>query len=357
MSVQLRVVLDQTVHVVDADQASAAVALTTGLVQTAPRGCGVSAIVPSGAELSLQGVQDVRTLPFGRRELAGAWQMGITPGVGGGLIHAPSLMAPLVRHDRVHDNDQTTVTLWDLDAWEAPGSMPKPAVAWHKAMLKRAVKHADAVVVPSHAMAARLAELARLGDRIRVIAGAAPSGFEVPSDAARRRDDLLLPERYVVVTGDAESMAHGFRAAARLDIDVVVLGAADGSEPELADAAAATGLPERRAHIRGALIDDDRAAVLGGAAALVATATTMTWPWRAVEAMSLGVPLVAVESGMNHDVIADGGSVIPAGELDEALEDALGAGERRLRVLASDRSRAFSWASSAERIWALHAEL
>ncbi|HWU30612.1 MAG TPA: glycosyl transferase, partial [Microbacterium sp.] len=37
--------------------------------------------------------------------------------------------------------------------------------------------------------------------------------------------------------------------------------------------------------------------------------------------------------------------------------DALGAGERRLRVLAADRSRAFSWASSAERLWALHAEL
>lgn len=357
MSVQLRVVLDQTVHVVDADQARAALALTAGLVQTAPRGCGVSAIVPSGAELTLQGVQDVRTLPFGRRELAGAWQMGITPGVGGGLIHAPSLMAPLVRHDRVHDNDQTTVTMWDLDAWETPASVPKAAVAWQRAMLKRAVKHADAVVVPSHAMAARLAELVRLGDRIRVIAGAAPSMWRKPDDAGQRRDDLQLPEQYVVVTGDAESMAHGFRAAARLDIDAVVLDAAEGSEPKLADAAAATGMPERRVHIRGALTDEDRAAVLGGAAALVATGTTMAWPWRAVEAMSLGVPLVAVESGMNHDVIADGGAVVSAGELGDALEDALGAGERRLRVLATDRSRAFSWASSAERVWALHAEL
>lgn len=357
MSVQLRIVLDQTVHVVDADQARAGLALAAGLVQTAPRGCVVGAIVPSGADLQVPGVQDVRMLPLGRRELAGTWQLGIAPGVGGGLIHAPSLMAPLVRHDRVHDNDQTTVTLWDLDAWDAPNGLPRATVAWQKAMLKRAVRHADAVVVPSHTMAERLADIARLSDRIRVIAGAAPTGFAQPSDAEQRRQDLQLPERYVIVTGDVESAAVGFRAAARADIDVVVLDAADGAEPQWADAAAAVGLPERRAHVRGKLANADRAAALGGAAALIATSVHAAWPWRAVEAMSLGVPLIAVDSGAHRDVIADGGTLVPASEIIDALEDALGAGEQRQRVLASDRSRAFSWASSAERIWALHADL
>ncbi|UNK69739.1 glycosyltransferase [Microbacterium sp. H1-D42] len=357
MSVQLRIVLDQAVHVVDADQARAGLALAAGLVQTAPRGCVVSAIVPSGTDLQLHGVQDVRTLPLGRRELAGAWQLGIAAGVGGGLIHAPSLMAPLVRHDRVHDNDQTTITLWDLDAWENPGSLSKSAVAWQRAMLKRAVKHADAVVVPSHAMAARLSDLVRLGDRIRVIAGAAPTGFAVPADAEQRRADLQLPERYVVVTGDAKSMAVAFRAVAAADIDMVVLDAPDGTEPLLVDAASAAGLPERRAHIRGALGNAERAAVLGGAAALIATSESTAWPWRAVEAMSLGVPLVAVDSGVHLDVIADGGAVVASDEISDAVDDALHAGERRLRVLAADRARAFSWASSAERVWALHAEL
>ena len=46
-----------------------------------------------------------------------------------------------------------------------------------------------------------------------------------------------------------------------------------------------------------------------------------------------------------------------AAELADALEDALGEGERRQRVLASDRARAFSWQSSAERVWSLHADL
>lgn len=357
MSVQLRVVLDQAAQTVDADQAQAALALTAGLVATAPRGCVVSALVPSGGEVAVPGLQDVRTLALGRRELAMAWRSGIAVGGASGLVHAPSLMAPLVRHDRTHDNDQVTVTLWDLCAWEAPETMPKAAVAWQRAMLKRAVKHADAVVVPSHAMAERLADIVALGDRVRVIAGAAPEGFRVPDDAERRRQDLQIPERYVVMTGDGDDLAAGFRAAAGAGEHVVVLDAADGTEPALSEAASAAGLPERRAHIRGALGGSDRAAVLGGAAAFVATSGRSAWPWRAIEAMALSVPVVAVDSGVHLDVIADGGAVVGAGDLDDAIADAVAGGERRMRVLAADRARAFSWTSSAERVWALHAEL
>ncbi|MGB4137166.1 MAG: glycosyl transferase, partial [Microbacterium sp.] len=147
MSVLLRIVLDQLAHVADPDQAAASLGLAEGLVATAPRGCAVAAIVPNGAETAMAGIEEVRTLSLGRRELAAAWQMGIARGVGGGLIHAPTMMAPLVRHDRVHDNDQTVATLWDLNAWEAPELLPKTAVAWQRGMLRRAVKHADAVVV------------------------------------------------------------------------------------------------------------------------------------------------------------------------------------------------------------------
>ncbi|HWS50504.1 MAG TPA: glycosyl transferase, partial [Microbacterium sp.] len=177
MGVRLRVVLDQLVHVVDPDQASASADLTAGLVATTPSGCGFDAIVPSGASVEVPGVGGVRRLGLARRELAASWQLGIAPGVGGGLIHSPTLMAPLVRHDKVHDHDQTTVTLWDLNAWEAPETLSKAAVGWHRGMLRRAVKHADAVIVPSHAFADRLKDFAKLGERVRVISGAPPSGF------------------------------------------------------------------------------------------------------------------------------------------------------------------------------------
>lgn len=355
MTVQLRVVVDQIG--VDADLARAALDLTLGLVNTAPRGCVVSGIVPNGAESSVAGLHDVRTLPLARRELAAAWQMGIAAGVGGGLIHSPTLLAPLVRHDRVHDNDQTTVTLWDLCAWEAPETLPKTSVVWQRAMLKRAVRHADAVIVPSHAIAERLGDLAPLGDRIRVIAGAAPNGFGVPADAARLRADVLLPQRYVVVTGEGESCEDGFRAVARAEVDAVVVDAPDGAEAALIELARSAGLSEDRLRIAGRLDDPSRAALLAGADAVVATSPASVWPWRLIEAMELGVPIVAVGSEVHRDVVADGGAVVPSVQLDDALIDALGSGRERLRVLGADRARAFSWASSAERLWALHAEL
>jgi glycosyltransferase involved in cell wall biosynthesis len=116
-------------------------------------------------------------------------------------------------------------------------------------------------------------------------------------------------------------------------------------------------MAEGRAHIRNVLDDASRAATLAGAQAVVATSPALRWPWRLIEAMELRVPIVAVESGVHRDVIADGGAVVASDELLDALVDALGSGRERLRVLGSDRARAFSWASSAERVWALHAEL
>lgn len=344
-------------HVVDPDLAAASVDLAAGLVATAPSGCTVEAIVPAGATVPVTGVAEVRTLGLGRRELAASWQLGIAPGVGGGLIHAPTLMAPLVRHDRVHDNDQTTVTLWDLRAWDAPDQLSKGTVAWQRGMLRRAVKHADAVVVPSHAMAERLSELTRLGDRVRVIAGAPPRGFAAPVDAAQRRSALSLPDEYIVLTGPLSTLTEGFRGAIAAGLDAVVLDAPDGAEPRYVEVASAAGLPERRVHVRGALPVEDRAAVLAGASAFAAGNPVAGWPWRAVEAMALGVPVVAVDSGCHGDVIADGGLLVAAEDVADALSEAVQGAAERLRVLGFDRSKAFSWASSAERVWALHADL
>lgn len=357
MGARLRVVLDQVVQVVDPDQAAAATSLASALVSTAPSGCDVEAIVPAGGEVDVAGIAEVRTLGLARRELAASWQLGIGAGAGGGLIHAPSLMAPLVRHDRVHDNDQTTVTLWCLDAWEAPETMSKASVAWHRAMLRRAVKHADAVVVPSHEMAQRLAEIAKLGERIRVIPGAAPEGFAAPADAVARREALLLPDQYILLTGTSGSLAAGFRGAVAAGVHAVVVDAPDGAEPHLAEIASAAGLPESNAHVRGWLGQEDRAAALSGASAFVSTNPVASWPWRALEAMTLGIPVVAVDTGVHRDVIADGGTLIAESDLADAVASAAGDSARRLAVLGIDRSRAFSWIGSAERVWGLHAEL
>lgn len=369
MTATLRIVLDRGTSGAHSDLAGAAVELARGLVATAPTDCVVEAIVPSGDADPMQavpGLASVDRLALPRRELLAAWQLGMPTGAGGGLIHAPSLAAPLARHDRVHDNDQTVVTLWDLDAWEHAGELPRSHVLAHKAFLKRAVKFADAVVVPTHAAAERLRSLARLGDRVRVIAGAPPENFRVPGDEIGRRRSLGLPEGFVLLAGGAASswgLSEGLAAVVRagIDLPVVVIDAPDGEEPAVAGLAAAAGLGEARLHVRPPLDPYDRAAVFGGAVAFVAPSVTSRFPWRLVEALRLGVPVVAADSPVHREVVAEGGLLVEqAGEaLGAALASALGstqAGER-LGVLAGDRGRAFSWAGAAERVWLLHADL
>jgi len=362
MTVRLNVVLDQLVAPTEPDFVVASRELAAALATAAPAGCEVVGMLPAGtAEALPDGVQP-RPLKLPRRELAAAWQVGMPTGAAGGIIHSPTLMAPLVKHDRVHDHDQTVVTLWDLRAWESPDELPRARVVFERAMLKRAVKHADAVVVPTHALAQRLGEIARLGDRIRVIAGAAPSGIRAPNDAVARLRDLDLPHTFVVLAGGpgaSHGVADGLRAVAAAGVDAVVLDVPEGDEPLIADLASAGGVPERRVYARGSLDEHDCAAVLASATAFLAPAQGHSWPWRVVEALALGVPVVAADSGVHHEVIADGGTLVPVEDLGEALAQlaASGAALARARVLARDRARAFAWDAAAELVWHLHAEL
>jgi glycosyltransferase involved in cell wall biosynthesis len=371
MTATLRIVLDQGTSSAESDLAVAALELARGLVATAPSDCEVEAIVPGGAvevdpAAAVPGLASVERLALGRRELLAAWQLGMPTGVGGGLIHAPSLAAPLVRHDRVHDNDQTVVTAWDLDAWEHPAELPRAQVLAQKALLKRAARFADAVVVPTHAAAERLGSLTRLGDRVRVIPGAPPESFRVPADEIGRRRSLGLPEGFVLLAGTASPssrLAEGFAAVVRAgaDLPVVVVDAPEGAGPAIAELAAASGLPEGRLHVRPFLDAHDRGAVFGGAVAFVAPGMSTRFPWRLVEALRLGVPVVASDSEVHREVVAEGGLLAASeGEaLGDALASALGstASGERLGVLAGDRGRAFSWAGAAERVWILHADL
>lgn len=376
MTALLRVVLDQVVAPVDPNLAIASRELGRALVRMAPAGCAVEGIVPAVADAAgtvegaVPGLESLARMSLARRELAAAWQLGVTPGVGGGMIHSPTLLAPLVKHDRVHDHDQTVVTLWDLDAWERPAEMAKTSVAWHRAMLKRAVRHADAVVVPTHAAAAGLAEIARLGDRVRVISGAAPAGFAVPVDEIGRRRALELPDGFLLAAGSSAPSAglpDAFAAIARAgsDLPVVVIDVPEHDAPVVEELAVAAGLDEARVHVRGALEDADRAAVLGAAVALLAPSRLTSFPWRVIEALAIGVPVVASDSPTHRAVILDGGAFAADGGADagEALADALGqvlgsaAAVERYAVLAGDRGRAFSWMGAAERVWQLHADL
>ena len=361
MTTTLRVVLDQLVAPTDPDLVMASRELTRALIAAAPRACEVAGVVPAAGEdalaevRALEGLAGVESSPIPRRELSTALSLGLPSGLGGGMLHSPTLFAPLVRHDRVHNHEQTVVTIWDLTPWTHPERVSKASVAWHRAMLKRAEKHADAVIVPLHAMADELAERTKLRGRIRVIAGAAPEGFAAPRDAVGRRRTLGVPEGAVVVDAagvSAEELGELVAALGRevSDAPVVVLGA-------WADAASPPGF------VTALSVTDtaDRAAALASASAFLAPRKTTAYGWRTLEALALGTPIVAAASAVSRELIADGGAVVDGRA--EALAASVGeflasdTDHKRAATLAADRGRGFSWRESGDRVWQLHADL
>jgi glycosyltransferase involved in cell wall biosynthesis len=222
-------------------------------------------------------------------------------------------------------------------------------------MLKRAEKHADAVVVPLHAMADELAGRTKLGDRIRVIAGAAPVGFAEPRDAVGRRRTLAVPEGAVVVDGTGVSAAALGELIAALgrevpEAPVVVLDA-----PSDADSSPGSVVS------LSALDAADRAAALASASVVLAPRITPAYGWRTLEALVLGTPIVVAESAVNRELVGDGGIVVDGGA--EAIAVAVAAlqasdtDHTRAATLAADRGRGFSWREAGDRVWQLHADL
>lgn len=354
MTATLRVVLDQLVAPTSPDLAEASRELTRALVDAAPRGADVGAIVPRGEFDAPAELADVTTLLLPRRELAASWPLGVVPGVGKGMIHAPTLLAPLVKHDRVHETHQIVVTVWDLAPWEAAETLPRADVVWHRTMLKRAAKHADAIVVPTHAMAEALTAIApKAASRVRVIGGAPPADFRVPTDAAGRLRTLGIDGR-VVVLGEPDAAAFAALPAGA----VAAVFVADAAEADgVRDVAASAGVAADRVVPVPATDRHDRAAVLSVADAFVTARAVAAWPWRGVEALAAGVPVAAVDTPSHREVFAEAAVLAEPDGLRDALRAALGPAVTRLGVLAADRGRSFSWREAAERTWALHAEL
>lgn len=373
MTATLRVVLDQAVAPTDHDLEIASVELARALVEAQPSGTAVAAIVPASSddapdiEQRVPGLAGVHRTAMGRTRLASAWQLGVVAGVGGGMIHSPTLLAPLVKHDRAHDHDQTVVTLWDLEPWLRPHEVSRSAAAAQKALLKRAVRYADAVVVPTHAHAHELDDIAPLRGRVRVVPGAPPARFGLPTDAEARRRDLAVPPRYVVVAGGVagsdgvEDALRGVVETGDDGLEVVTL-SDTGDTSAIVDLASAAGLPERRVRPLSNLDAGDRAALFAGALAFVAPSVSTKFPWRTLEALVVGAPVVAASTPLSNEILADGAQLVSASS-PEAIAGALGrlSGDDELRarmsVLAADRGRAFGWRDTAERVWHLHAEL
>lgn len=312
----------------------------------------------------IPGVAGPYRLPLGRRAVAAAWERGVGPGPRGDLdvVHAPTLLVPPKRRGGL------VVTIHDAIPWTHPETLTPRGVAFHRRMGARAARDADVVITVSEASAAELEPVLRLGDRLRVIPLGVSADLAVPSDTAARTRRLGLPESGWLVSVATLEPRKGLDVAlaalahpAAPDLPLAVAGSPGWGGVDLAAEARRVGLRPGRVLELGRLGDADLAAVLAGSVALVAPARAEGFGLPVLEAMALGVPVVASDTPALVELAAGAALHTPVGDV-AALADALARvvddTDLRAEMSAAGRRRAadFSWSRAGAATIAAYAD-
>lgn len=356
---ELTVVAEQVLAPVPGGTGRYTAELLRALAETAPDGWRVGGVVARHVDVGaarIPGVAGPRTLPVPRRVLTELWRRGLPWWPGGDAVHAPTPLAP----PRAPRGRTLSVTVHDTVPWTHPDTLTPRGVAWHRAAITTALHRADAVVVPTRAVADDLARHVSGPAPVRVV-GHGTTTWPEPDPARAARPDL--PERYVLAIGTVEprkGIDALIRATAAVDGAALVLAGQPGwggLDPRRI--AADAGLPPERLRVLGALPDAALVSVLRGASVLAVPSLAEGFGLPVLEAMAEGVPVVHSDAPALVEVAGGAGRCVPRGD-----EDALAAALREVltdRDLAAalgragrGRARAFTWRAAAETIWRLH---
>ncbi|RJQ68176.1 glycosyltransferase family 1 protein [Pseudonocardiaceae bacterium YIM PH 21723] len=322
--------------------------LIDALSATAPAGWEVTAAATRRGELDR-----LRTLPVPNRVLTGAWELGLPWWPGGDAVHAPTPWAP----PRAPRGKQLVVTVHDTVPWTHPETLTPRGAGWHRRMITRARRRAEAIVVPTQAVAAELSELVPGSTPLHV------TGAGVPDALLRGPVEPMsgLPAKYLLFVGTLEprkGLDVLLAALAGLGLPLVVVGSQGWGGVSLPELARHHHVQDRVQHLGG--IDDARlAGVLRGAAALVMPSRAEGFGLPVLEAMALGTPVVHSDAPALVEVAGGAGIVArrddPAA-LRVAIREAL---ERRSELVAAGLARAeqYSWRHCARAVWAVHENL
>ncbi len=163
---ELTVIVEQCLAPVPGGTGRYAREITTAMAAAPPAGWTVRTVTAwhrDTTAAAISGTDGPHRLPAGHRVLSELWRRGLPPSVRGAAVHATTPLAPRRRHGLV-------VTVHDAVPWTHPETLTPRGVTWHRVMVGRAAATAEAIVVPSLAVADDLAGLfPAAADRIHVV--------------------------------------------------------------------------------------------------------------------------------------------------------------------------------------------
>ena len=284
----------------------------------------------------------VRRLPLPRRGLVAAWERGLPPSVRADVVHCPTPLHP--------GSGRRVVTVQDAVPYTHPETLTPRGVAWHRAMIERAAREADLVVVSTEAVAEELRRFVALRD-VLVVGMGVSGDLALPADADERAERLDLPERYLLTVATLEPRKHlrGLVAArAGLDLPLLCVGQQGWGE----------GVPEG-VRLLGKVPDADLAVLMDRATALVVPSLSEGFGLPLLEGMAAGVPVLTSDAPALVEVGGGAALAVPLDALPDGLraitsDEALRA---RLRAEGPVRAAQFTWDGAAERLWSAFVRL
>jgi len=231
-------------------------------------------------------------------------------------------------------------------------------------LVRAHAQQADGVIVMSEHVRGEVQRVLGIGgEKVTVVPAGAPRW--TPRGAAPANGYVLFvgtlePRKNVGILLDAfeKALAGAAEQAGWAGRELVLAGKATDAAREWIDRIARAPLAGRVRHL-GYVDADDRQALYEGASVLVLPSLDEGFGLPVLEAMTIGVPVVASRRGSLPEVLGDAGQLVDADDaqgfadaIDRVLRDKDFAAACAARGI--ERSRQFSWSHAAERTFSLY---